>query len=171
MQPIPMRLHCPECRELHIDQREFATKPHHTHACQHCGNVWRPAVVPTVGVRFLPGFKDDAPAPTPNSSADEEQTNSGGTLHYGDPIALARYTINKYGASSDKPSVHLAGAVLDAAHQRDKLRDQFRPLVAELSVALGNAIHLIAGTNTPVDHNRITEWQILCNRAHNARTW
>jgi hypothetical protein len=57
--PIPMRLECPACGELHIDVGEFATKPHHTHACQSCGAVWRPAVVPTVGVRFLPGFKND----------------------------------------------------------------------------------------------------------------
>lgn len=57
-QPIPMRIHCPECGELHIDEGEFATKIHHTHACQHCGAVFRPAVVPTVGVRFLPGFKN-----------------------------------------------------------------------------------------------------------------
>lgn len=56
--PIPMRLHCPDCGELHVDRGEFATTPHHTHACQHCGNVWRPALVPTVGVRFLPGFKN-----------------------------------------------------------------------------------------------------------------
>lgn len=54
---IPMRLNCPECRELHIDEGEFAKKPHHTHACQACGHVWRPAIVPTTGVRFLPGFK------------------------------------------------------------------------------------------------------------------
>jgi len=58
-QPIPMRLHCPECHELHLDEGDFATKPHHTHACQGCGNVWRPAVRNTVGVRFLPGFKND----------------------------------------------------------------------------------------------------------------
>lgn len=56
--PIPMRIVCPECKELHIDEGEFATKPHHTHACQSCGNVWRPAVEHTVGVRFLPGFKN-----------------------------------------------------------------------------------------------------------------
>ena len=62
-EPIPMRLHCPECHQLHEDTGEFATKPHHTHACQHCGNVWRPAIVPTVGVRFLPGFRDDAVLP------------------------------------------------------------------------------------------------------------
>lgn len=59
--PVPMRLHCPECLSLHLDVGEFATKPHHTHACQECGNVWRPAVVATVGVRFLPGFKNEAP--------------------------------------------------------------------------------------------------------------
>jgi hypothetical protein len=56
--PIPMRLVCEGCGELHIDEGEFATKPHHTHACQHCGLTWRPAVVATVGVQFLPGFKN-----------------------------------------------------------------------------------------------------------------
>lgn len=59
--PILMRLPCPACHELHIDEHEFAQKPHHTHACQHCGNCWRPAIVPTCGVRFLPGFKNEAP--------------------------------------------------------------------------------------------------------------
>lgn len=54
--PVPMRLHCPECGGLHLDEGEWATKPHHTHACQHCGACWRPAVANTVGVRFLPGF-------------------------------------------------------------------------------------------------------------------
>lgn len=53
---IPMRLTCPSCNALHIDEGEFATKPHHTHSCQACGMTWRPAVVDTVGVRFLPGF-------------------------------------------------------------------------------------------------------------------
>lgn len=56
--PIPMRLICPACSAPHIDEGEFATKPHHTHACQSCGNVWRPAIVATVGVQFLPGFKN-----------------------------------------------------------------------------------------------------------------
>jgi hypothetical protein len=56
--PIPMLLWCPECRARHVDGGEFATKSHHTHACQTCGHVWRPAVVATVGVQFLPGFKD-----------------------------------------------------------------------------------------------------------------
>lgn len=57
--PIPMRIPCPECKALHIDEGEFATKPHHTHSCQVCGLTWRPAVEHAVGVRFLPGFKNE----------------------------------------------------------------------------------------------------------------
>lgn len=56
---IPMLLWCPNGHR-HIDEGKFATKPHHTHACQTCGIVWRPAKVDTVGVRFLPGYKNDA---------------------------------------------------------------------------------------------------------------
>jgi predicted RNA-binding Zn-ribbon protein involved in translation (DUF1610 family) len=56
--PIPMLLGCPGCGKRHVDRGEYATKPHHTHACQECGMCWRPAIVATVGVRFLPGFKD-----------------------------------------------------------------------------------------------------------------
>lgn len=55
--PIPMLLFCPMCRERHVDKGTFATKAHHTHACQACGFVWRPAVRATVGAEFLPGFK------------------------------------------------------------------------------------------------------------------
>lgn len=62
--PIPMLIHCPMCSGRHIDEGEFATKPHHTHACQHCGHTWRPAIVATVGVQFLPGFKNEEPVPT-----------------------------------------------------------------------------------------------------------
>lgn len=57
--PIPILLWCPECHQRHIDLGEFAVKPHHTHACQICGHVWRPAIVETVGVHFLPGFKNE----------------------------------------------------------------------------------------------------------------
>src|SRR5690606_34039261 len=55
--PIPMLLHCPLCSTRHVDAGLFATKPHHTHACQQCGHVWRPAVEHTVGVQFLPGYR------------------------------------------------------------------------------------------------------------------
>ena len=59
--PVAMLLVCPDprCGARHIDEGEFATKPHHTHACQHCGMVWRPSLGPTVGVQFLPGFKNE----------------------------------------------------------------------------------------------------------------
>jgi len=57
--PIPIRVNCPECGLLHVDKGKFATTPHHTHSCQGCGMTWRPAVVDTVGVQFLPGFKDE----------------------------------------------------------------------------------------------------------------
>lgn len=52
--PIPMLLWCPLCHQRHIDRGPFAGRPHHTHACQHCGHVWRPAIVATIGVEFLP---------------------------------------------------------------------------------------------------------------------
>lgn len=55
---VPMIMYCPECHKRHVDKGEFVTKQHHTHACQFCGMVWRPALVFTVGVQFLPGFKD-----------------------------------------------------------------------------------------------------------------
>lgn len=58
---IPMILHCPLCSERHIDEGEFADAPHHTHACQGCGFVWRPAKVNTHGVRFLPGYRNTPP--------------------------------------------------------------------------------------------------------------
>lgn len=58
LKPIPLILFCFHCGERHIDKGVFATKPHHTHACQSCGVVWRPAIECTVGVEFLPGFKD-----------------------------------------------------------------------------------------------------------------
>lgn len=57
--PIPIMLNCPRCGGPHIDKGRFVKKVHHTHACQHCGLVWRPAIVPTLGVEFLPGFKGD----------------------------------------------------------------------------------------------------------------
>ena len=56
--PIPLLLHCPLCSARHIDEGRWATRPHHTHSCQSCGHTWRPAVVDTVGVQFLPGFKN-----------------------------------------------------------------------------------------------------------------
>jgi hypothetical protein len=54
--PTAMFLTCPVCGGRHIDTGRFATHPHATHSCQHCGCTWRPAVEPTCGVQYLPGF-------------------------------------------------------------------------------------------------------------------
>lgn len=58
---IPMILFCPSCGKRHLDEGIWEDKHHHTHSCQECGFTWRPAVVNTVGVRFLPGFKNEEP--------------------------------------------------------------------------------------------------------------
>lgn len=56
---IHMLLWCPGCGRRHIDRGLFAVRAHHTHACQFCGMVWRPAIQETVGVQFLPGYRDE----------------------------------------------------------------------------------------------------------------
>lgn len=73
MDPIPTLLFCPICHARHIDAGEFVTKPHHTHACQCCGMVWRPALVPTVGVLYLPGFKDESVSTLTEGSRETRQ--------------------------------------------------------------------------------------------------
>lgn len=57
--PVPMRINCPTCGLLHVDEGEWVERPHHTHSCQGCGMTWRPAVINTVGVQFLPGAKNE----------------------------------------------------------------------------------------------------------------
>jgi hypothetical protein len=52
--PIPMVLHCSFCWLQHVDEEEWATKPHKTHLCARCKTEWRPANVYTVGVKELP---------------------------------------------------------------------------------------------------------------------
>lgn len=65
--PFPILLYCPLCHTKHVDEGEFATKPHHTHSCQgfvtdsagkrrRCGHSWRPAKGPTVGIEHIEGF-------------------------------------------------------------------------------------------------------------------
>lgn len=49
--PIPMFLTCPICKTQHVDEDEWATRPHKTHLCADCGWEWKVANVPTVGVR------------------------------------------------------------------------------------------------------------------------
>jgi hypothetical protein len=54
LKPTPMLLNCPKCGAPHYDLDEWATRPHSTHQCLLCGNEWRPAIRPTVGVMELP---------------------------------------------------------------------------------------------------------------------
>lgn len=55
--PEPKDLFCPSCGLRHIDEGEWATKPHKTHRCVSyqgarsagCGHDWRPFDFATVG--------------------------------------------------------------------------------------------------------------------------
>lgn len=58
-EPIPLLIWCPACHTRHIDEGEQARRVHRTHACQKCGHLFAVSVVPTVGVQFLPGCKND----------------------------------------------------------------------------------------------------------------
>ncbi len=68
--PIPMVLHCPKCGMQHIDAPEpgrdiwtnsaenpiveiggWKNPDHRSHLCHGCGTIWRPADVPTTGVK------------------------------------------------------------------------------------------------------------------------
>lgn len=67
--PIPMLLFCPLCWVQHVDEPDERTPgwtnpPHRSHLCHACGCIWRPADVPTVGVRAIStrGKKDTWPA-------------------------------------------------------------------------------------------------------------
>ncbi len=53
MNPTPVILYCPKCITQHIDEGEWATKPHRTHLCKNCQYEWRPSFHPTVGVASM----------------------------------------------------------------------------------------------------------------------
>lgn len=79
--PIPMLLWCPKCGARHIDEGEFATRPHRTHTCQNptCGLNWQPALVPTTGVQFLPGCQsatDNALVECPRGHSNVERLDA-----------------------------------------------------------------------------------------------
>lgn len=77
--PIDMVLHCPHCHMQHIDTPEesdpatwtaekhgpWMNPPHTSHLCGYCGWQWRPADVPTNGVRstLTRHTKDSEPPP------------------------------------------------------------------------------------------------------------
>lgn len=82
--PIPMILFCPSCGVQHVDAPKphkddcrllthpflnectcaaWVNPPHTSHLCAYCGHVWRPADVPTAGVKDIAtrGRKDNQP--------------------------------------------------------------------------------------------------------------
>jgi hypothetical protein len=71
-------LHCPSCSKLHIDEGEFATRPHRTHRCvddaagKGCGHEWRIEGEPRFGVdSFCPRHgKASRPVETPGLRCD-----------------------------------------------------------------------------------------------------
>lgn len=71
--PIDMVLYCPVCHAQHIDapdndisahpdgsESRWTNPPHRSHLCHQCGTIWRPADVPTNGVKEIKtrGTKD-----------------------------------------------------------------------------------------------------------------
>lgn len=65
--PVDAVLFCPACKAQHIDAPEpengWTNPPHKSHLCHACGAIWRPADVPTNGVRhaITRGEKDTLP--------------------------------------------------------------------------------------------------------------
>lgn len=55
---LELLIYCPRCLKQHIDEGDFATKPHKTHACQFCGLGFRASKEPSVGVQFFSGWKN-----------------------------------------------------------------------------------------------------------------
>jgi hypothetical protein len=77
--PIQMILHCPNCHTQHIDAPDERTAswtnpPHRSHLCHACGDIWRPADVPTEGVRAIrtKGSNDSESAAAPAEPTDEQ---------------------------------------------------------------------------------------------------
>lgn len=55
---LELLIHCPRCLKQHIDDGEFAVKPHKMHACQFCGLGFAVSKEPSVGVQFFSGWKN-----------------------------------------------------------------------------------------------------------------
>jgi hypothetical protein len=89
--PIDMILHCPNCGLQHIDEPEdddddykatvlsgrqtprWTNPPHRSHLCHDCDHIWRPADVPTNGVKVIQ-TKGKADSPVAESQAAQPST-------------------------------------------------------------------------------------------------
>jgi hypothetical protein len=69
--PIDMVLFCPKCGYQHIDEPspDWSNPPHRTHMCLNCDYLWRPADVPTNGVKAIKtkGKADSPPVKNPQA--------------------------------------------------------------------------------------------------------
>lgn len=41
-EPVKLVLYCPVCQKQHLDEGEWAVRPHKTHLCLGCGHQWDP---------------------------------------------------------------------------------------------------------------------------------
>jgi hypothetical protein len=64
-------------------------------------------------------------------------------------VSLAREVIQKYGADADKPSVKLAIALINGAHERDRLRADGRELLLMLH-DISHALNEIGWPSSPM---------------------
>ena len=76
-EPIDMVLHCPACGLQHIDRPDersggWVNAPHRSHLCHGCGHIWRPADVPTNGVKAV-NTRGKADSPTAPAQAQQAQ--------------------------------------------------------------------------------------------------
>jgi hypothetical protein len=73
--PIDMILFCPACGLQHVDEPDERTvgwenPPHRSHLCHGCGHIWRPADVPTNGVKAIKTVgKADSPIVSPTQTS------------------------------------------------------------------------------------------------------
>jgi len=72
------------------------------------------------------------------------------------PVTLARQVIDKYGAESPKPSVTLAKALLDGAHERDNLRTQLHELEERMRTNAELTLSLSRHQSTMFDKHNTT---------------
>jgi len=105
---VPTVLFCPYCHHLHVDEGEWATRPHRTHECQHCKTTWRPFEVATYGI-------------DPGAETFEQawaRMEAEGYQYGGDALENVRF-----GFELARGSKHAAQTAADFVAERDELRD------------------------------------------------
>lgn len=153
--PIDMVLHCPACGLQHIDKdntedlrieaaetgrdregdkeldrwledNEWTNPPHRSHLCSGCGHIWRPADVPTNGVKAVSttGKADSPIGPSSNQTLRHIAviSHSGGLAGLSESDALTtirRLSIPHWDKTANQPKA-VALAMLAASQQKGK---------------------------------------------------